>query len=115
MDMYKTLDSLLKSDEDVSFKRLRVKLQRKDGETNGMVGAAVVGLLKELKLNQINPANGEGVKALENAQKELDSRIEEIKKGGGKDASDLEVTDGELIECSSVMTVDRPPEDPEEE
>lgn len=45
----KTLDDLLKSDEEVSLKKLKMKLARKDSETNGMVGQTIVALLKNIR------------------------------------------------------------------
>jgi hypothetical protein len=105
----KTLDDIIKSDEDMNIKRLRLKLQRKNDESNGMVGAAVVSLLKELKLNATSEGNrGDGERALE-------ARVEQIQAEGGDAAKAIAVSDGEILEGSTVMPLDRPPDDPVEE
>lgn len=49
MSVLKTLDDLLKSDEDVSVRNLKLKLARKDSETNGMIGETVTRLLKSIR------------------------------------------------------------------
>ena len=116
MDIFKTLDGVIKSDEDMNIKRLRLKLQRKNDESNGMVGAAVVSLLKELKLNTVSEGNrGEGEKALEDAKRQLDARMEQIQAEGGDAAKAIAVTDGEILEGPTVMPLDRPPDDPVDE
>ena len=112
----KTLDDIIKSDEDMNIKRLRLKLQRKNDESNGMVGAAVVSLLKELKLNATSEGNrGDGERALEDAKKQLEARVEQIQAEGGDAAKAIAVSDGEILEGSTVMPLDRPPDDPVEE
>ena len=49
MSVIKTLDDLLKSDEDVSVRNLKLKLARKDSETNGMIGETVTRLLRSIR------------------------------------------------------------------
>ena len=49
MSVIKTLDDLLKSDSEISVKRLKMQLARKDSETNGAVGATIVNLIKSIR------------------------------------------------------------------
>lgn len=96
--VFKTLDDLLKSEEDVSLKSLKMRLARKDSETNGMVGQTVVALLKSIR------ASGEDNGG---TPKEIDrgAAISDLKKlqEGNKE---LEITPGELEQCASTPTSD---------
>ena len=93
----KTLDDLLKSDEDVSVKKLKMKLARKDSETNGMVGQTIVNLLKNIRVNGEPSDNNESV-SRDNVMEELQKQQESNK--------ELAISDGEVEECGSTPSTD---------
>lgn len=94
----KTLDDLLKSDEDVSVKKLKMQLARKDSETNGAVGATIVNLIKSIR------ATGEMFPE-ENGEVDRSAALKELK--DKQEANpDLTVTEGELEACGSMPTTD---------
>ena len=100
MMIAKTLDDLLKSDDDAAYKKLKVQLARKDSETNGVVGAAVVNILKNIKA--MGEASGEH-------KVDPDETMSELKKMQ-EGNEELTVTSGELEECGSTPTNDGIPQ-----
>jgi len=92
----KTLNDLLISDDDAAYKKLRVQLARKDSETNGVVGAAVVGILKNIRAMGMEQGN-HGV--------DPDESMKELKKLQESNP-ELAITEGELEECGTVPTAD---------
>lgn len=96
----KTLDDLLKSDEDVSLKKIKMKMSRKDSETNGMVGASIVELLKSIRGNK-DALKGGGTSEGVDHDEAL-SQLKELQQNNKK----LEVLDGEIEACGSTPTTD---------
>lgn len=96
----KTLDDILKSDEDVSLKKIKMKMSRKDSETNGMVGASIVELLKSIRGNK-DALKGGGTSEGVNHDEAL-SQLKELQQNNKK----LEVLDGEIEACGSTPTTD---------
>jgi len=92
----KTLNDLLISDDDAAYKKLRVQLARKDSETNGVVGAAVVGILKNIRAMGMEQGN-HGV--------DPDESMKELKKLQESNP-ELAITERELEECGTVPTAD---------
>jgi len=93
----KTLDDLLKSNEDISVKKLKLQLSRSEGEQNGQVGATIVALLKSIRGNG-DPANpGEGVD-----RNDAVAKLKEMQQGNAK----LAVSEGETEPCGSTPTTD---------
>ena len=96
----KTLDDILKSDEDVSLKKIKMKMSRKDSETNGMVGASIVELLKSIRGNK-DALKGGGTSEGVDHDEAL-SQLKELQQNNKK----LEVLDGEIEACGSTPTTD---------
>ena len=96
MMIAKTIDDLLKSDDDAAYKKLKIQLARKDSETNGVVGAAVVGILKNIRAMGMEQGN-HGV--------DQDESMKELKKLQESNP-ELAITEGELEECGTVPTAD---------
>lgn len=96
----KTLDDILKSDEDVSLKKIKMKMSRKDSETNGMVGASIVELLKSIRGNK-DALKGGGTSDGVDHDEAL-SQLKELQQNNKK----LEVLDGEIEACGSTPTTD---------
>ena len=92
----KTLNDLLISDDDAAYKKLKVQLARKDSETNGVVGAAVVGILKNIRAMGMEQGN-HGV--------DQDESMKELKKLQESNP-ELAITEGELEECGTIPTAD---------
>lgn len=93
----KTLDDLLKSDEDVSVKKLKMKLARNDSETNGMVGQTIVNLLRNIR------ASGEPSDSVGKVDRDdVTAELQKIQEGN----SELSITDGETEECGSTPSTD---------
>lgn len=96
--IYKTLDDLVKSDENASLQKIKMIMTRKADESNGVVGAAVVGLLKEIRAmhnGNDNLAPGPNAEAaLEAAAREALARGEEV---------GLDITEGELEACDNKV------------
>ena len=101
------MDDLLKSDQDVSVKKLKMQLARKDSETNGAVGATIVNLIKSIRATgEMFPEDhGEVDRAA--ALKDLKDKQDEN--------PNLKISDGELEACGSMPTTDgeEPPTLPE--
>ena len=107
MSVIKTLDDLLKSDSEISVKKLKMHLARKDSETNGAVGATIVNLIKSIRATgEMFPEDhGEVDRAA--ALKDLKDKQDEN--------PNLKISDGELEACGSMPTTDgeEPPTLPE--
>jgi len=97
MSVLKTLDDLLKSDEDVSIKKFKMRLARKDSETNGMVGQTIVNLLKNIRVT------GEPSDTISNVSR--DNVMEELQKQQESN-QELAISDGEVEECGSTPSTD---------
>jgi len=106
----KTLDDLLKSDEEVSIKKLKMQLARKDSETNGMVGATIVNLLKNIRTN--------GETAETNKEVDRAAALKELK-AKQENNPDLQISEGETEACGTLPTTDSniptKPDKPKEE
>lgn len=98
MSVIKTLDDLIKSDSEVSVKRLKMQLARKDSETNGAVGATIVNLIKSIR------ATGEMFPE-EDGEVDRSAALKELK-DKQETNPDLTVTEGELEACGSMPTTD---------
>lgn len=94
----KTLDDLLKSDEDVSVKKLKMQLARKDSETNGAVGATIVNLIKSIRATGEMFPEDQGEVDRAAALKDLKDKQDEN--------PNLKISDGELEACGSMPTTD---------
>lgn len=110
LELLKTLDSIIKSDDDMSLKRLKTKLARKDSETNGVVGTAVINLLKMIRADRKDDEKNSGhAEEIKSAQEELLKRGEELAASTDPDiAKQVTVSQGELEECGTVPTSDAP-------
>ena len=93
----KTLDDLLKSDEDISIKRLKMKLLRNSDEVNSNIGQTIVNLLKNIRVTG-EPSDTIGSVNRDNVIEELQKKQE-----GNKD---LAISDGEIEECGSLPSTD---------
>ena len=93
-----TLDGLLKSDEDVSLKKLKMQLARKDSETNGAVGATIVNLIKSIR------ATGEMFPE-DHGEVDRAAALRDLKDKQNENPN-LKITDGELEACGSMPTTD---------
>ena len=102
MMIVKTFDDMLKSNEDITLKKLKMKLARKDSETNGVVGTAIVNLLKEVRADR--------EKGTESKIADLAQAAEDIAKRG--EDLGIQISAGELEECGDAPNSDAPrPED----
>ena len=98
MSVIKTLDDLLKSDQDVSVKKLKMQLARKDSETNGAVGATIVNLIKSIRATGEMFPEDQGEVDRAAALKDLKDKQDEN--------PNLKISDGELEACGSMPTTD---------
>ena len=106
MMIVKTFDDMLKSNEDITLKKLKMKLARKDSETNGVVGTAIVNLLKEVRADR--------EKGTEAKVSDLAQAAEDITKRG--EERGIKISDGELELCGDSPNSDAPrPEDEKED
>lgn len=107
MSVIKTLDDLLKSDSEVSVKKLKMQLARKDSETNGAVGATIVNLIKSIRATGEMFPEDQGEVDRAAALKDLKDKQDEN--------PNLKISDGELEACGSMPTTDgeEPPTLPE--
>lgn len=107
MSVIKTLDDLLKSDSEISVKRLKMQLARKDSETNGAVGATIVNLIKSIRATGEMFPEDQGEVDRAAALKDLKDKQDEN--------PNLKISDGELEACGSMPTTDgeEPPTLPE--
>ena len=97
--IFKTLDDLLKSNEDLSLKKLKMRLARKDSETNGMVGQTVVALLKSIRATGEQPGD-------QSSQIDHNAVMAELKSKQGEHKEELKISDGELEACGTSPTTD---------
>ena len=95
----KTLDDLMKSDEEVSIKKLKMKLARQDSATNGMVGQTIVAMLKSIRASGDLPEKPGQEINRDAAMAELLAKQEANKE-------ELKISDGELETCGSSPTTD---------
>lgn len=95
----KTIDDLLKSNEDLSLKKLKMRLARKDSETNGMVGQTVVALLKSIRATGEQPGD-------QSSQIDHNAVMAELKSKQGEHKEELKISDGELEACGTSPTTD---------
>lgn len=102
----KTIDDLLKSDENASLQKLKLKLARKDAETNGAVGTAVVELLKMVHVNE----HQQGAVAAKPDSQQITDTIEAkckvLSEGDEKAKKALAISEGELTKCEGGPTSD---------
>lgn len=107
MSVIKTLDDLLKSDSEISVKKLKMQLARKDSETNGAVGATIVNLIKSIRATGEMFPEDQGEVDRAAALKDLKDKQDEN--------PNLKISDGELEACGSMPTTDgeEPPTLPE--
>ena len=94
----KTLDDLLKSDDEVSVRNLKLKLARKDSETNGMVGETVTRLLRSIR--------PDGKMFNEPGQDINRGAVMEQLKGMQEKNPELTVSKDETEECGSTPSID---------
>lgn len=99
MMVIKTLDDLMKSDEEVSIKKLKMKLARQDSATNGMVGQTIVAMLKSIRASGDLPEKPGQEINRDAAMAELLAKQEANKE-------ELKISDGELETCGSSPTTD---------
>lgn len=98
MSVIKTLDDLLKSDSEISVKKLKMQLARKDSETNGAVGATIVNLIKSIRATGEMFPEDQGEVDRAAALKDLKDKQDEN--------PNLKISDGELEACGSMPTTD---------
>ena len=102
MAIISTFDSILKSDSDLTLQKLKMKLARKDSETNGMVGQTIASMLKSIRVSDTLNAQAK-VDPTEGAMDAIKQRAEELLKSGDKKtAKALTVTEGETTDCGGA-------------
>lgn len=112
--VFKTLDDLLKSAEDITIKKIKMKLSRKSDEVNGAVGATIIQLLKNIRADG-EQGGGENNNTAE-AMDLIKKRAEEINNSGdAKAAQSIKVSDGEIEECQKIERNDRPEDEPSDD
>ena len=107
MTVIKTLDDVLKSDSTLTLDKLKMKLARKDSESNGLVGQTIAAMLKNMRVNDglDQPASDPTAGAME----ELSERAKKLEtEGDTKTKKALEITDGETQECGGLPTTSAP-------
>ena len=109
--IFKTLDDIVKSDEDVSMKKVKFRLARKDSETNGAIGTAIINLLKQVRAtgNTVDGdaaiANADNISSIDAIEARARQLVEE---GDEKVKKALDISDGELLECAATPSTDNP-------
>lgn len=113
--IFKTLDDLLKSNEDVTMKRVKMKLTRKNDETNGVIGESIVNLLKNIRVTA--DADGNTIMDPTKTMDDLNKRVKEMTDtGSNKIKQQLAISEGELEVCDKLTTdAKRPEDEPTEE
>lgn len=103
-----TLGSMLKDIEDSSLKAVKLRLARKEQESNGEYSKAIVEMLKMIRADGKDSRNaGIPVQSEEDIQKSIEARGKDLK---------IEITPGEIEECAGAPGAPPPPEDkPKEE
>lgn len=111
LEILKTLDSLLNSESDISLKKIKMRLARKSDESNAMVGASIVQLLKNIRANESDDAKTSS-QELSASMEQLTHRVEEIAKNGDEKAKkSIAINDGELEACEKIASDAKRPED----
>ena len=96
-------DGLLKSDENLSLQKIKMKLARKDSETNGLVGQTIAAMLKSIRVNEMSDTGASKTDPTEGAMEAITQRAEElVKTGDKKTIKALTVSDGETTECGGA-------------
>jgi len=121
MTIISTFDSMLKSDSDLTLQKLKMKLARKDSETNGMVGATIASLLKNIRVSDAAANNGKD--PTEGTQAAIEERAAKLlEEGDDKTKKALSISEGETTDCggaspttSAPVTKLRPIKESEEE
>lgn len=111
LEILKTLDGLLNSESDISLKKIKMRLARKSDESNAMVGASIVQLLKNIRATE----SGDGTTTRQDltaSMEQLTHRVDEISKNGDEKAKkSLAINDGELEVCEKIASDAKRPED----
>lgn len=102
VQLISTLAGLLKDEESVMERNVKLNLSRKESEDNGQVAASIGALLKAINLNGNNGGSGESKVNASVSMDEVEARA--------KDAG-IEITEGELIECTGGPTTSAPVDD----
>lgn len=107
--IFKTLDDLLKSSENLTVTKLKMKLARKDSETNGAIGATIAAMLKSMRINEDVGGGSTPKDPTEGAMDAITERAEQIsKEGDAKTKKALTITDGETTECNGLPSSEVP-------
>lgn len=96
----KTLDDLIKSNTDLSLQKVKMQLARREGESNGMIGDAVVELLKLARADRKDVRKDENPQPIGDLKKidaELSQKAAEL---------DLQISEGEMEACGTAPTSD---------
>lgn len=97
--VFKTLDDLVKSDEDMSLKKFKMIMARKDSETNGAVGQTIVALLKNIRATGENGGNGAH-------DPKLNEAMEELHQLSNSGKEELKISKDEISECAGSPSTD---------
>ena len=109
MTVVKTLDDMLKSDSSLTLDKLKMKLARKDSETNGAIGATIAAMLKSMRINEDVGGGSTPKDPTEGAMDAITERAEQIsKEGDAKTKKALIITDGETTECNGLPSSEVP-------
>ena len=101
MAIIKTFDDMLKSDSDLTLQKLKMKLARKDSETNGMIGATIAAMLKNMRVNEGSESQPKD--PTEGAMEAITERAKElVSNGDDKIKKALSISDGETQECGGL-------------
>lgn len=114
LEILKTLDGLLNSESDISLKKIKMKLARKSDEANAMVGASIVQLLKNIRVNESEGDHHTTQQDLTASMEQLSNRAKEIAEHGDEKAkAAITINDGELESCDHIASdAQRPPDEP---
>ena len=108
VSILKTLDDILKSDSDLTLQKLKMKLARKDSETNGLVGQTIAAMLKNMRVND-GLGQDPSKDPTEGAMEELAERAKALETTGDeKTKKALAISDGETQECGGLPTTSAP-------
>ena len=108
MSIIKTLDDMLKSDSALTLDKLKMKLARKDSETNGLVGQTIAAMLKNMRVND-GLGQDQSKDPTEGAMEELTERAKALETTGDeKTKKALAISDGETQECGGLPTTSAP-------
>lgn len=101
MSIVKTFDDLLKSDSDLTLQKLKMKLARKDSETNGMVGQTIAALLKNIRVSDTGAnANKDPTEGAQEAIEERAAKL--LEEGDAKVKKALSISEGETTDCGGT-------------